>query len=47
MEKRGYTHMQSILPVIQEMEAKGKSHREIAEDLGLRDKYVVRRLFFD
>jgi len=44
MEKRRYTHVQSLLPVIQEEVAKGKSHREIAENLGLRDKFVVRRL---
>ncbi len=44
MEKRSYTHVQELLPRIQTMVAEGKSQREIAEELGLKDKYVVKRL---
>lgn len=44
MGKRSYTHVQELLPIIQAMAAKGKSQREIAEELGLKDKYVVKWL---
>lgn len=44
MEKRGYTHVQKLLPIVQRMIAEGKSQREIAEELGLKDKFVVKRL---
>ncbi len=44
MEKRSYTHVQELLPVVQAKAAEGKSQREIAEELGLKDKYVVKRL---
>ena len=44
MSKRKYTHVQELLPEIQEMIAEGKTQREVAEALGLQDKYVVKRL---
>lgn len=44
MEKRNYTHVQKLLPEVQRMVAEGKSQREIAEELGLKNKYVVKRL---
>lgn len=44
MKKRNYTHVQELLPKIQAMVAEGKRQREIAEELGLKDKYVVKEL---
>ena len=44
MSKRSYTHVHMLLPEIKEMVSKGMSHREIAEILGLKDKYVVKEL---
>ena len=44
MEKRNYTHVQTLLPEIQAMLAEGKSRREVAEYYGFRDKQVVKRL---
>ena len=44
MSKRKYTHVQELLPEIQEMIAGGKTQREVANILGLQDKYVVKRL---
>ena len=44
MEKRNYTHVQKLLPEIEEMIASGKTQREVAEQFGLKDKYVVKRL---
>ena len=44
MSREKYTRVQSLLPEIRAMEAAGKSKREIAEYLGLRDKYVVKQL---
>ena len=44
MSKRKYTHVQELLPEIQEMIADGKTQREVADILGLQDKYVVKRL---
>ena len=38
---RRYTHVQELLPEIKAMLSEGKSQREIAEHLGLRDKNVV------
>ena len=44
MSRKKYTHVQELLPEIRAMEAAGKTTREIAEHLGLRDKYVVKQL---
>ena len=46
MEKRDYTHVQKLLPEIQRMAAEGKSQREIAAELGLKNKYVIKRLLW-
>ena len=42
MKKRGYTHVQELIPAMQQMVAEGKTQREIAEYYGFRDKEVVR-----
>ena len=42
MKKRGYTHVQELVPSIRQMVAEGKTQREIAEHYGFRDKEVVR-----
>ena len=44
MEKRNYTHIQALLPVLKAMLAEGKTQREVAEHYGFRDKQVVKRL---
>lgn len=44
MSREKYTHVQILLPEIRAMEAAGKTKREIAEQFGLRDKYVVKQL---
>ena len=44
MSREKYTHVQVLLPEIRAMEAAGKTKREIAEQFGLRDKYVVKQL---
>ena len=44
MEKRNYTHVQTLLPEIKAMLAEGKSQQEIAEHYGFQDKQVVNRL---
>ena len=44
MKKRNYTHVQALLPEIKAMLAEGKTQREVAEDYGLKDKYVVKQL---
>lgn len=44
MSRQKYTHVQKLLPEIRALEAAGKTKREIAEQLGLRDKYVVKQL---
>ena len=41
---RRYTHVQELLPEIKAMLSEGRSQREIAEHLGLRDKNVVKDL---
>ena len=41
---RRYTHVQELLPEIKAMLSEGRSQREIAEHLGLRDKNVVKEL---
>ena len=44
MSKRSYTHIQTILPEIKEMLAKGKSHREIEAFFGLTGDRPVHNL---
>ena len=44
MSRKQYTHVQILLPEIRAMEAAGKTKREIAECLGLRDKYAGKQL---
>ena len=44
MSKRRYTHVNELLPAIQEMVEQGKTQREIAEYYGFKDKLVVKRL---
>lgn len=41
---RKYEKVQELLPVIRDRLALGRTQREIAEELGLKDKYVVKRL---
>ena len=44
MSERRYTHIQELLPVINAMIAKGKSHREIEEVLGLTGDRPIHNL---
>lgn len=44
MSKRSYTHVQALLPEIQEMVESGKTQREITEYYGFKDKGVAKRL---
>lgn len=44
MTKRNYTHVKELLPAIRGMVEQGKTQREIAEQYGLKDKMVVKRL---
>lgn len=44
MSKRGYTHVQELLPEVQAMVKEGKTQREIAEHFGLANKEVVKGL---
>ena len=39
---RQYTHVQAVEKEILEMKAAGKTNREIAEQFGFKDKYVVK-----
>ena len=41
---RKYEKVQELLPIIQERLKEGKTQREIAEEYGLKDKYVVKEL---
>jgi hypothetical protein len=41
---RKYEKVQALLPIIKEQLASGKTQREIAEEFGLKDKYVVKGL---
>ena len=41
---RKYEKVQELLPIIKARLAEGKTQREIAEEFGLKDKYVVQRL---
>ena len=42
MNKRGYTHIKELVPVIKAMVADGKTQREIAEHFGFKSSEVVR-----
>ena len=42
MSKRGYTHIQELLPAIKVMVSDGMTQREIAEYYGFKDSEVVR-----
>ena len=44
MSKRGYTHVRALLPEIQRLKAKGCTHQEIANELQLESKQIVKRL---
>jgi len=44
MGKRNYTEVQALLPEIKVMLSEGKTHREVAEHFGFKDKYVVKQL---
>ena len=44
---RKYEKVQELLPIIQERLKEGKTQREIAEEYGLKDKYVVKELIDD
>ena len=41
---RKYEKVQELFPVIKARQAEGKTQREIAEEFGMKDKYVVKRL---
>ena len=41
---RKYEKVQDLFPVIKARPAEGKTQREIAEEFGMKDKYVVKRL---
>ncbi len=41
---RKYEKVQELLPIIKERVADGKTQKEIAEEFGLKDKYVVKEL---
>ena len=41
---RKYEKVQELMPVIKERLTSGRTQREIAEEFGLKDKYVVHRL---
>lgn len=41
MSKRRYTQVQGLLPEVKRLKEKGKTHREIAEELGLANRDVV------
>lgn len=44
MSKRKYTHIQRLLPEIQEMLSKGKSHKEVEQHFGLTGDRPVHNL---
>ena len=41
---RKYEKVQKLLPLIKARLSEGKTQREISEEFGLKDKYVVKRL---
>ena len=44
MSKRDYTQVQHLLPEIKRLREEGKTHREIAEHYGFKNKEVVEEL---
>ena len=44
MSKREYTQVQHLLPEIKRLREEGKTHREIAEHYGFKNKAVVKQL---
>ena len=44
MSKGNYTHVQDLFVEIEAMLTSGKTQREVAERVGFRDRYVVKRL---
>lgn len=44
MSKREYTQVQHLLPEIKRLREEGKTHREIAEHYGFKNKEVVEQL---
>lgn len=44
MSKRSYTHVWGLLPEVKRLREEGKTHREIAKELGLANKEVVSNL---
>lgn len=44
MSKRDYTQVQHLLPEIKRLREEGKTHREIAEQYGFKNKEVVEEL---
>ena len=44
MQKRRYTNMKALWPVIERMLAEGKSHREIETELGLEGDRPIHNL---
>ena len=41
MSKRRYTQVMGLLPEVKRLQEEGKTHREIAEELGLANRDVV------
>ena len=44
MSKRDYTQVQHLVPEIKRLREEGKTHREIAEHYGFKNKEVVKQL---
>lgn len=44
MKKREYTHVEMLVPEIEAMLSAGKTQREVAEQFGFKNKYVVKNL---
>lgn len=42
-KNKGYTHISAFKNEILEMKSQGKTNREIAEQFGFRDKYIVKQ----
>ena len=43
---RKYEKVKMLLPVVQQMQAEGKTRKEIARDLGLKSKRAVKDLLY-
>ena len=43
---RKYEKVRELLPIIKEMQAAGRTHKEIAKELGLANKTVVENLLY-